>query len=134
MFDLASWIFQWQWNADNPQSTYWQPVLAKMLVTILCPPPTIERPQSINSFCGDSECYTVMNCIVLFLNPVLCSQSLQFDVEYNFTNMHPMSYRSEFLSCSCIVNIKEPAVYITLLLLSAVSPARLPIFLIPTTK
>jgi len=64
--------------------------MAKMLVMISHPPPTIEHPQSINNFCGGSERYRAMYRIVLFLNQV-----------YNFTNMHAMSYRSDFFACSC---------------------------------
>ena len=71
-----------------------------MLVTISRPPPTIESPQSVNRFCGGSEWYTEMNCIVLFLIRVLCGQSLHSDLLYNFTNMHAMSYRSDFFTCS----------------------------------
>jgi len=75
--------------------------MAKMLVMISQPPPTIEHPQSINNFCGGSERYTAMYCIVLFLDQVLPGQSLQSDLVYNFTNMHAMSYRSAFFACSC---------------------------------
>jgi len=75
--------------------------MAKMLVMISHPPPTIEHPQSINNFCGGSECYTAMYCIVLFLNQVLPGQSLQSVLVYNFTNMHAMSYRSDLFACSC---------------------------------
>ena len=74
---------------------YRQALLAKMLVTILHLPPTIERPQSVKNFCGCSERYTAMNCIVLFLNRVLHGQSLQSVLVYNFTAMHAMSYRSD---------------------------------------
>jgi len=79
----------------------WQPVMAKMLVMISHPPPTIEHPQSINNVCGGSERYTTMYCIVLFINQVLPSQSLQSVLVYNFTNMHAMSYRSDFFACRC---------------------------------
>jgi len=75
--------------------------MAKMLLMISHPPPTIEHPQSINNFCGGSERYTAMYCIVLFLNQVLPGQSLQSVHLYNFTNMHAMSYRSVFSACSC---------------------------------
>jgi len=68
-----------------------------MLVTISSPPPTIERLQRVNSFCGGSERYTAMNCIVLFLNRALCGQSLQSNLVYNFTNMHAMSYSLFYL-------------------------------------
>jgi len=68
-----------------------------MLVTISRPPPTIERPQSVNRFCAGSECYTAMNRIVLFINRDLRGQSLQSDLVYNFTNMHAMSYGYDFL-------------------------------------
>jgi hypothetical protein len=76
--------------------------MAKTLVTISHPPPTIEHPQSINNVCGGSESYTAMNCIVLLLNQVLPGQSLQSVLVYNFTNMHEMSYRSDFFAFSCI--------------------------------
>jgi len=69
----------------------------KMLVMISRPAPTIERPHSVNSFGECSERYTAMNCIVLFLNHVLHGQSSQSVLVYNFTNMHAMSYWSDFL-------------------------------------
>jgi len=108
IFDRASWIIKRQWNADNPQWIYRQPVLAKMRVTISCPPPTIELPLSVNSSCGGSERYTPMNCIVLFLNLVLPCQSLQSDLVYNFPNMHAMSYRSDFLLVAVESIFKNP--------------------------
>jgi len=73
-----------------------------------------------------------MNCIVLFLSWVLRGQSLQSMLEYNFPNMHAMSYRSGFFASSCRVNIKEPAVQYCVTLLLAFSQVRLPSFLIPT--
>jgi len=76
--------------------------MAKTLVTILHPPPTIEHPQSINNSCGRSEHYTAIYCIVLFLTQVLPHQSLQSVLVYNFINMHAMFYRSDFFACSCI--------------------------------
>jgi hypothetical protein len=76
--------------------------MAKTLLTISHPPATIEHPQSINNFCGGAERYTAVYCIVLLLNQVLHGQSLQSVLAYNFTNMHAMSYISDFVSCSCI--------------------------------
>jgi len=67
---------------------------------ILHPPLTIEHPQSMNNFSGGLERYTAMYWIVLFLNHVLPGQSLQSVLVYNFTNMHAMSYRSDFFACS----------------------------------
>jgi len=96
-------------------------------------PSTIEGPQSVNCFCGGSECYTAMNGIVLFLHRVLSSQSLQSNLIYNFTIMHAMSYRSEFLTCSSIVNIQEPILCFAVSLLSAVFRVGLPSCQIPTT-
>jgi hypothetical protein len=119
--DLAYWIISWQWNADNPQWTYQQPLCAKMLLMILRPASTIKHPHSINSFGRCSELYTPMNCIVLFLNRVLCCQSWQSVLVYNFPNMHAMSYRSDFFPCSCRLNVYEPAFCFTVSLLSAVS-------------
>ena len=107
--------------------------MAKILLTILRRPPTIERPQSVNSFCGDPERYTAMKCIVLFLNRVLRGQSLQSNLVYNFTNMHAMSYRSEIFTCSSRVIIEEPAVCFSVSLLTAVFQVGLPSYLIPTT-
>jgi hypothetical protein len=72
-----------------------------MLLTIWYPPSAIDHPESINNFCGGSERYTEMYCIVLFLNQVLPSQSLQSVLAYSFTNMHAMSYRANCLACSC---------------------------------
>jgi len=51
--------------------------MAKMLVMILRPSPTIERSHSVNSFGGCSEHHTAMNFIVLFLNRVLRGQASQ---------------------------------------------------------
>jgi len=73
-----------------------------------------------------------MNCIVLFLNPVLCCQSFQSVPVYNFANMPAMSYRSDLFASSCRVNIWEPAVYFNVLLISTVSRVGLPSFLIQT--
>jgi len=132
IFDLALWIIQPQRNSGNPQSTHRQPRLARMLVTIWRLPPTIERPQSIHSCCGGSECHTAMKCIVLFLNRVLCGQSLQSNHVYNFINMQAMSFWAHWFTCSSRVNIWEPAVCFAVLLLSAVFQIGLPSFLIPT--
>ena len=101
-----------------------------MLVTISPLPPTIEHPQSVNNFCGGSEHYTAMNCIVLFLNQLLHGQSLQSFLVYNFTNMHAMSYRSDFFACSCRVTCEEPAVCYTLTILSVVFRVKYNCFLI----
>jgi len=100
-FDLASSIIQQQSNADNPKSTYWDSLWAKMLVTISHLAPTIERSRRVNNDSGGVARYTPMNCIVLFLNPVLHSQSLQSVLVYNITNMHAMSYRSDLFVYSC---------------------------------
>jgi len=40
----------------------------------------------------DSERYTAINCIMLFLNGVSHGQSLQSVLVFNFTNMHATSY------------------------------------------
>jgi len=104
-----------------------------MLVARSLLPPTIEHPQSIYRFCGGSEHYTAMNCIVLFLNWVLRGPPLQSVLVYNFTNMHQMFYRSEFFAASFRVNNQEPAVSFTVLLHSALAQVRLPSVLIPTT-
>jgi hypothetical protein len=95
-------------NTDNPQWIYWQPLMAKMLVTISHQPPRIEHPKSVNSVCEGSERYTAINCIVLFLNRVLHSQSLQSVLVYNFTNMHEMSHRSDFLLLAVNSLFKNP--------------------------
>ena len=75
-----------------------------------------------------------MNCIVLFLNQVLRGQSLQSNLVYNFTDMHGMSYRSDFFKSGSRVNIWEPAVCYTVRLLSAVFRVGLPSFPIPTAR
>jgi len=106
--------------------------MAKFLVTILRPAPTIEHPYSVNSFGGCSERKTGMNCIVLFLNRVLRVQSSQSVLVYNFPNMHAMSYRSDFFACSCRVNIWEPAVCFTVSFHLADSQVRSPSILILT--
>jgi len=56
-----------------------------------------------------------------FPNGVLCGQSLQSVLVFNFTNMHAMSYWSDYFPCSCRVNIYKPAVGCTVSLFSAVS-------------
>jgi len=76
-FPLPSCIIKREWNADNPQWTYRQQSLAKMLVMISHPPSTVECPLSINSVCGGSECYTAIDWVVLFLNRVLHGESLR---------------------------------------------------------
>ena len=67
-----------------------------------------------------------------FLSGVLRVQSLQSVLVFNFTNKHAMSYWSEYLPCSCRVNISEPGVCFTVLLLSAVCEVGLPSFQFPT--
>ena len=96
---LASWKIQGLWNSVTPQSTKWLPSSAKMLVTISRLPPTIEHQWSVNICCSCSVSYTALKCIGLFLNWVLHSQSFQYDLVYNFTNMHSMSHRSNYF-CS----------------------------------
>jgi len=105
IFDLASCIIYGQWNAANPQSTYQQPVLGKILVRISCPPPTVERPQSVNNVCGGSASYTTMNCIAAFLNWVLRGQSFRYVLVYHFTHIPALSHKSKFFAPSSRVNI-----------------------------
>jgi len=69
---------------------------------------------------------------MLFLNGVLHGQSLQSVLVLNFTNMHAMSYWSDYLPCSCRVNIYKPAVCLVVSLFSAVSRVRIPSILIST--
>jgi hypothetical protein len=132
IFHLASWKFEWEWNLDNPQWTYRQPLLATMLVMISHPAPMIECPHRVNSFGGCTENYTVMNYIVQFVNRVLRSQSSLSFLVYTFPNMHANSYRSDFFACSCRVNNTEPAVCFTVSLLKAVTQVRSPSVLILT--
>jgi len=47
---LASWIIQELWNNINPESMYWLPLWAKMLVTKSLPPHQNERQPRINNF------------------------------------------------------------------------------------
>jgi len=103
-----------------------------MIVVKSCLRSTIERPQCVDSFCGSSERYTAINCIVQFLNGVLHGQSLQSNLVYNFTNMHAMSDRSDVFTCSSSVNAFDPAICITLSLFSSVFQLGLPSCLIPT--
>jgi len=103
-----------------------------MLVTISRLPRKSECPKSVNRFCGVSEHQTAMNCIVLFLNRVVHGQSLQSNLVYNFTNMHAVSYSSDFFTCSSRVNIWEPTCCYAVSLLSAVFRVGLPSCLIPT--
>jgi len=93
---VASVIIQVQWSAAIPQSTYPQPVWAKILVMILHLPPTIECPSSVNHSCGGSASYHGMKCIDVFLNCALRSQSVQYVAVFNLTNMHTMSDRYDF--------------------------------------
>jgi len=105
IFDLASLMLYGRWNAANPPSTHWQRSSANRPVMISCSPPTIECPRSVNNFCWSSASCKAMKHIVLFLNCVLCGQSLQYVLIYNFTNMHAMSHRSDFFASSAGVNI-----------------------------
>jgi len=108
--------------------------MAKMLVRIVRPPPTIEGPPSVNSFVGCPDRYTEMYWIVLFLSRVLCGQSSQSILVSNFTNlMHAMSNRSDFFACSWRTNIKELAVCYTVWLLTPVFRVRSTSVLIRTT-
>jgi len=52
-----------------------------------------------------SERYTAIYCIMLFPNGVLRGQLVQSALVFNFTNMHAMSYWSDYFPCSCRVNI-----------------------------
>jgi len=79
-----------------------------------------------------SEHYAAINCIMPFPNGVLCGQSLQSVLVFNFTTMHAMSYWSDYFPCSCRVNIYEPAVGFTVSLFSAVSRVGIPSILIST--
>jgi len=76
IFAHAFWNIYWQWNADNPQWIYRQPLLAKMLVTILRLPPTSEHQQSVHRLRGVSERYTAIYWIVLFQKRDFHGQSL----------------------------------------------------------
>jgi len=86
-------------------------------------------PTKSQQFCESRECYAAMNCVVLVLNWVLRSHSLQSVLVYNFTKMHAMSYRSGFFTCSCTVNSWEPAVSYTATILSAFFQVGIPSFL-----
>jgi len=79
-----------------------------------------------------SEHYTRLHCIMLFPYGIWRGQSLQSVLVFNFTNMHAMSYWSDFFPCSCRVNIYEPAVGITVLLFLPVSRVVIPSILIST--
>jgi len=52
-----------------------------------------------------SELYTVINCSMPFVNGGLRSQSLPSVLVLNIRNMHAMSDWSDYLPCSCRVNI-----------------------------
>jgi hypothetical protein len=52
-----------------------------------------------------SECYTAINCSMLFLNGGFRGQSLQSIPVFHITNMHAMSNWSDYFPCSCRVNI-----------------------------
>jgi len=107
-------------------------IIFKNATEKLRPSPTIGRPQSVKNFVDGLAIYTAMKCITLFQNGILCGQSSQSVLVYNFSNMHAMSQRSDVFGCSYRANIKEPAFWITIMLLSAVSWFRLPSCLIPT--
>ena len=57
IFCHASCIIKEQFNNVNPESVYWPPVVATMIMTILLPPPKNERQQSVN----DVWCYILGN-------------------------------------------------------------------------
>ena len=73
-----------------------------------------------------SKHHTAINCIMLFPNGVLRGQSLQSVLVFNFSNMHAMSYWSDYFPCSCRVNIEKPAVGFTLMTFSVVSRVGIP--------
>jgi len=103
-----------------------------MLLTISHLPPTIKRRLSVNTLCGGSVNYTALNSSALLPNLVLRGQSCQYVLVYNFTNMHAMSYLSDFSGSGCRVNSSKPAVCCTVSLLSAVLQVRWPSFPIAT--
>ena len=59
-------------------------------------------------------------------NPKWLSGTVANTIYYNFTSMHEMSYRTDYLTCSWRVNIWEPVVCITVSLLSGISWVRSP--------
>jgi len=79
-----------------------------------------------------SKRYTAINFILPFLNGVLRGQSLQSVLVLNFPTRHAMSCGSDYLPCSCRVNIEEPAVCFSVSLFSTVSRVRIPSILICT--
>jgi hypothetical protein len=83
--------------------------MGKVLVIISRPPATIQRPHSVNSFGACSECYTgEQHCAVpesSFTRSVLAIYQCMELPKYVC-----LSYRSDFLSDSCTVNIEELAV------------------------
>jgi len=109
------------------------PLWTEQLLTILVPSAKNESQESVNNVCEGPVSYTAMNCIALWLNWILCGQSSQYVLVYNFTNMHAMSHRSELFACSWGEDIFEPAVCFTVSSLSEVFRVRLPSFLILTT-
>jgi len=132
ILNFASWILSGQWNAANSQSTHLQRLSAKITVTILPLPSTIECPRSINNFReGSGSCIAMMR-IALFQNWVLRGQSFHYVHVYNFTNMHATSHRFNYFASTSRVNIQELAFSFTTTLLSAVSQVRLSSFQIPT--
>jgi hypothetical protein len=79
-----------------------------------------------------SDRYTAINSSRLFLNGGLRGQWLQSVLDFNITNLHPMSDWSHYFPHCCTVNICEPTVYFTAWLFSAVAWVGLPNFLIFT--
>jgi len=74
-----------------------------------------------------------MNCIALLLNWALCGWSFQYILVFNFTNMHALSHRSDFVPCSRRVNIWKPAGCFSVSFLSAVFRVGFPCIIILTT-
>jgi len=106
---------------------YWLPFWANMQVTISLPPSENECQLSINHFCGCSVCYTASNCIVSFLNLFIHSQSFQYVLVYNITNIHAMSHRSDFfLAHSSRVNFYTARMSITMTYVLTDSQVELP--------
>jgi hypothetical protein len=58
--DLASWIFLGQWNAANPQPTYWQSLQVKILVMRSHAPHTVKRARIVNHSRAGLVRYTAM--------------------------------------------------------------------------
>jgi len=95
----------WSCMLDHPSAmqrdwhiiTVFVALMGTMKVMIPRPSPKYDRQSSVNSFYAGFVSYTAINCIASFPNWVFDGESIQYVPVYNFTHMHAMSHKSDFV-------------------------------------